>query len=76
MNWELDFRRCLEKRWPVWMPEARYLVDKKKTLITAPTFSESGARHALNSARDFLAQAQELLPRPGIEEGAFGTEIP
>lgn len=157
MSWELDFRRCLEKRWLVRMPEARYLVEKEwkaaqedlreaessyqrrqykwstiqsyyamfhgarallysrgyrekshyclsvamrhlfvqEGLLRERTvdalddarmlredadyrtdFSESGARHALNSARDFLAQAQELLPRPGMEEGASGTEIP
>ncbi len=29
MNWELDFKRCLEKRWLVVMPEARYLVTKE-----------------------------------------------
>lgn len=29
MNWELEFNRCLEKRWLVRMPEARYLVDKE-----------------------------------------------
>lgn len=29
MNWELEFRRCLEKRWLIEMPEARALVDKE-----------------------------------------------
>ena len=29
MNWELEFKRCLEKRWLVPMPEARYLVEKE-----------------------------------------------
>lgn len=29
MNWELDFKRCLEKRWLTVMPEARYLVTKE-----------------------------------------------
>lgn len=29
MNWELEFKRCLEKRWLVSMPEARYLVEKE-----------------------------------------------
>lgn len=29
MNWELEFKRCLEKRWLVAMPEARYLVEKE-----------------------------------------------
>jgi hypothetical protein len=29
MNWELDFQRCLDKRWLVRMPEARHLVTKE-----------------------------------------------
>jgi len=29
MNWELEFKRCLEKRWLVTMTEARYLVEKE-----------------------------------------------
>ncbi|MFB0537026.1 MAG: HEPN domain-containing protein [Anaerolineae bacterium] len=29
MNWELEFQRCLEKRWLVTMPEARHLVTKE-----------------------------------------------
>lgn len=29
MNWELDFKRCLEKRWLTVMSEARYLVTKE-----------------------------------------------
>lgn len=29
MNWHLEFERCLDKRWLVRMPEARYLVTKE-----------------------------------------------
>jgi len=29
MNWRLEFERCLDKRWLVRMPEARYLVTKE-----------------------------------------------
>ena len=29
MNWQLEFQRCLEKRWLVTMPEARHLVMKE-----------------------------------------------
>ena len=29
MNWQFEFQRCLEKRWLVTMPEARYLVTKE-----------------------------------------------
>jgi hypothetical protein len=29
MNWQLEFQRCLEKRWLVTMPEARHLVTKE-----------------------------------------------
>lgn len=29
MNWHRDFERCLDKRWLVRMPEARYLVTKE-----------------------------------------------
>ena len=29
MNWQLEFQRCLEKRWLVRMPEARHLVKKE-----------------------------------------------
>jgi uncharacterized protein (UPF0332 family) len=29
MNWELEFKRCVNKRWLVQMPEARYLVEKE-----------------------------------------------
>lgn len=29
MNWELEFERCLVKRWLVRMPEARHLVAKE-----------------------------------------------
>ena len=29
MNWRLEFQRCLEKRWLVTMPAARYLVIKE-----------------------------------------------
>jgi len=31
MNWELDFKKCLEKRWLVSMAEARFLVTKELT---------------------------------------------
>jgi len=29
MNWELEFARCMEKRWLVLMPEARHLVENE-----------------------------------------------
>ena len=29
MNVQLEFRRCLDKRWLVRMPEARFLVTKE-----------------------------------------------
>lgn len=29
MNWRLEFERCLDKRWIVKMPDARYLVTKE-----------------------------------------------
>lgn len=29
MNWRREFERCLDKRWLVRMPEARYLVTKE-----------------------------------------------
>jgi len=29
MNWQLEFERCLDKRWLVKMPEAGYLVTKE-----------------------------------------------
>jgi uncharacterized protein (UPF0332 family) len=29
MNWELEFRRCLDKRWLVRMPEAHSLASKE-----------------------------------------------
>ena len=29
MNWELEFQRCLDKRWLVRMPEARHLVTRE-----------------------------------------------
>lgn len=29
MNWQLEFERCLDKRWLVRMSEARYLVTKE-----------------------------------------------
>jgi len=31
VNWELDFKRCLEKGWIVPMSDARYLVKKELT---------------------------------------------
>lgn len=47
MNWELDFKRCLEKRWLVSMPEARFLVKKElkaahDDLIEADTSYQRG----------------------------------
>jgi uncharacterized protein (UPF0332 family) len=29
MNWQLEFERCLDRRWLVKMPEARYLMTKE-----------------------------------------------
>ena len=29
MNWELEFQRCLDRRWLVRMPEARHLVIRE-----------------------------------------------
>jgi hypothetical protein len=47
VNWELDFKRCLEKRWLVSMPEARFLVTKElkaahDDLIEADTSYQRG----------------------------------
>jgi len=29
MNWQREFEHCIDKRWLVRMPEARYLVTKE-----------------------------------------------
>jgi|GEM_PF-6874948 len=60
MNWELEFKRCLEKRWLVLMPEARHLVKKELT-AAQDDLNEAEARISLNGARHFLARVEQLL---------------
>ncbi len=75
MNWQLEFQRCLSKRWLVIMPEARYLVSKELT-IAQDDLAEAENGYTRNSFKWSTVQsyyamfhaARALLYSKGLRE--------
>lgn len=75
MNWQLEFQHCLDKRWLVQMPEARYLVSKElqvgqADLAEAQTSYERGS-YKWSTIQSYYAMfhaARALLYSRGYRE--------
>ena len=74
MNWQHEFEHCIDKRWLVRMPEARYLVTKELE-VAQDDLAEAEAGYERRISNGILRDWRTSQPERGQAADQAGGQI-